>query len=283
MAERLQMPPLSNQENSARRLGALKARMDQLARQMNGEHAAGTRRGFQKLVEQRPEDYFLHQEYGVFLELNDDFAGAAAEWQHYRDLVPQDSLGYYQLGRMLNAQHRFAEAEASLRVATAIRPNRTDVWAELGGTLALQGKYAEALVCYSTALQQEPRNAQTLVGRGRVLARLGRHAEAMASYRAAIGLNPADGFSHHELGVELLATEQPGAGGNELAEAARLSPDNVSTRFDFGTWLMTQSRWDEAQREFEAVVHLEPANLPARQNLAWLQAGRPQRPSKKTQ
>ena len=278
MDERMQMPPLSGQANNVRRRGALEVRINELRTQMNADNVARTRQGFLKLFEQQPEDYFLHQEYAVFLELTGDAGGAATEWQRYRDLVPQDSLGYYEAGRMLNAQLRFAEAEASLRIATAVRPSRTDGWIELGNALAMQNKYPEALACYSTALKQDPRNPQLLLRRGKALARLNRHAEAMESYRAAIQLNPADGLSHHELGFELLATGELDAAGREFGEAARLNPDSVAARFDYGTWLMKQEHWDEAQQEFEAVVRLEPGNLQAQKNLAWLQAGRRRRP-----
>ena len=74
---------------------------------------------FLKLVEQRPEDYFVHQEFGVFLEVSGDPAGALAEWQRFRDMLPQDSLGHYQTGRLLITQQRYAEAEAALRKAVA--------------------------------------------------------------------------------------------------------------------------------------------------------------------
>lgn len=272
MVERMQMPPLSSQANNNRRRDALEARIVQLRAPMNIDTAARTRKAFLKLLEQRPEDYFLHDEFAVFLELVGDLAAAAAEWQKFRDLLPQDSLGYYQAGRLLITQQRYVEAEASLRIAAAIRPSRTDGWIELGNALALQQKYPEALACYSTALKQDPRNPQTLLRRGKVLAHLNRHPEAMASYRAAIQLNPADGLSHNELGLELVAAREPAAAGRELSDAARLNPDNVAVRFNYGTWLLNQSRWDEAQREFEVVLRLEPGNLRAQKNLASLQA-----------
>lgn len=40
---------------------------------------------------------------------------------------------------------------------------------------------------------------------------------------------------------------------------------------DYGLWLMKRRDWDAAQREFEAILRLEPGNPTARQNLAWLQ------------
>jgi tetratricopeptide (TPR) repeat protein len=272
MTERIQTPPLNSQPNNARRLAGLESRMAQVRAQMNADTAQTTRKAFLKLLEQRPEDYFLHQEFAVFLELSGDPAGAAAQWQHFRDLLPQDSLGHFQTGRLLIPQQRYAEAETALRRTLAIRPNRTDGWVELGNALALQKKYSEALASYSTALEREPQNGQTLLRRGKVLGYMNRHAEAMESYRAALQLNPADGLSHCELGLELLAAGEFDAAGKEFGEAARLNPDRAAARFNYGTWLMNKNHWEEAQREFEAVLRLEPGNVQAQQRLMALKA-----------
>jgi tetratricopeptide (TPR) repeat protein len=273
MDERMQTPPLSGQANNVQRRQELQARINELGRQMNAANAARTRQDFLRLLGQLPEDFFLCQEFAVFLELTGDVAGSAKEWRRYCGLVPQDSLGYSGAGRMLNALGRYAEAETSLRTATAIRPGQTDAWVEFGSALAGQKQYYEALACFSTALKQDPKNPQILIRQGKVLAALGRRVEAMASYRAAIELNPKDGLPHHELGVELVLAGQPGPAGNEFREAAQLSPDTVPARFDYGAWLMSQGRMDEAQQEFEAVLRLEPGNLAAQQRIVSLQAG----------
>jgi tetratricopeptide (TPR) repeat protein len=270
--ERMQLPPLSSQANNGPRRDALEARINQSRGQMNADNAAETRKGFLKLLALRPDDFLLHQNFAVFLELVGGAVDAGSEWQRYLELVPQDSLGYYQAGRLLIVQQRYTEAERLLRGALAIRPGRTDAWIELGNALALQQKYAEALVSYSTALKQDPQNSQSLLRRGKVLAHLNRHAEAMDSYRAAIQLNPADGLSHHELALELVAAGDPVAAGKEFAEAARLNPDSVAARFDYGTWLLKQNQRADAQREFEAVIRLEPGNARAQQALARLRS-----------
>ncbi|MFO1514766.1 MAG: tetratricopeptide repeat protein [Verrucomicrobiota bacterium] len=272
MIERIQTPPLSSQANNDQRREMLESRLKQLGTQMNRESAKQARELFQKQLSQRPEDYFLHQEFALFLELSGNLAGAAAEWQRFRDLLPQDCLGYYQTGRLLISQQRYAEAEASLRIAVAMRPSRTDGWIELGNALALQKKYPEALDCYSTALKQDPLNAQTLLRRGKVWSHLKRSAEAVESYRAAIKLNPKDGSLHYELALELIAMKELDAAGKEFGEAAQLNPGSVAARFAYGRWLLQQKRWDEAQREFEAVVRLEPGNVQAQNDLARLKA-----------
>jgi tetratricopeptide (TPR) repeat protein len=272
MLERLQTPPLSTQPNNDARRNLLESLSTQLRPQMNAENAATTRKLFSKMLEERPEDYFLEQEFAVFLELSGDAAGAEAAWRRYCELLPQDSLGHFQSGRLLIALQKYAEAETALRKSLAIRATRTDAWIELGSALALQKKYPEALAIYDTALKKEPQNGQTLLRRGKVLGYLNRHAEAMESYRAALQLNPADGLAHYELGLELLGAHDMAGAGKEFGEAARFTPDRVAARFNYGTWLMNERHWEEARREFEAVLRLEPGNVQAQRKLATLQA-----------
>jgi tetratricopeptide (TPR) repeat protein len=272
MIERMQMPPLSSQAVNGSRKDVLDTRINQLRAQMNPTNSSEARKIFQQQLQQRPEDYFLHENFAVFLEVAGDAQGATAEWERFRELMPQDSLGYYQEGRLLIVQQqRYAEAESLLRTSLSIRPSRTEAWIELGNSLALQKNYADALAAYSKALTQDPQNAQTLLRRGKVLANMNRHTDAIESYRTSLQLNPADGLTHFELGVELLSAGDTNASGKEFGEAARLTPDRVAARFNYGAWLLKQSNWDAAQREFEAVLRLEPGNIRAQKNVAALE------------
>ena len=272
MVERMQLPPLSSQANNLQRREALESRIKAELAQINHNEADQTRRTFEGLIAQRPDDFFLRENYAVFLELSGDLPAATAQWKCFRDLLPQDPLGYFEAGRLLIPQQRYPEAEMLLRRTLAIRPSRTDGWTELGNALALQQKYSEALDCFATALKQDSHDPQIYLKRGKVLARLNLHQEAMASYRAGLGLNPADGLTHHELALELVAAGQVGAAGPEFRTATQFSPDNVAIRFDYGTWLLRQQLWSEAQREFEAVLQLEPGNVRAQRQVLWLRA-----------
>jgi tetratricopeptide (TPR) repeat protein len=272
MVERMQIPPLSSQPNNEERRGALEARINSELARANHDQAVSTRKNFDQLLAQRPDDFFLRENYAVFLELSGDGPAATVQWERFRDLLPQDPLGYFEAGRLLIPQQNYAEAETLLRHTLAIRPGRTDGWIELGNALALQKKYTEALDCYDTALKQDSHDSQTLLRRGKVLAHLNRHEEAMASYRAGLALNPEDGLTHHELAMELVTSGQMDAAGSEFRQALQFSQDSVMVHFDYGTWLLREQLWPEAQREFEAVLRLDPGNLRAQKRLAWLQS-----------
>jgi len=272
MIGRMQQPPLSSQLGNSQRLEVLQERVNRLHAQMNNAAAARVRRDFIETLERAPEDFWLRENFALFLQSIGDLAGAVAEWRRIHDLLPQDYLAYFQLGRLLGGEGQWTEAEASLRQAVEMHPSLTEGWIELGNVLASQEKYEPALASYARARQQRPQDSQTIFRMGMALAKLNRHAEAAEDYRAAIRLNPANWELHFELGGELDSANQLDAARNEFGEAARLNPTNARTHFNFGVLLAKQNRFDEARREFEETIRLEPTYARAREYLAQMPA-----------
>lgn len=272
MVERMRLPPLSSQANNETRRQRLETRIKSALAPVSPVEVAHIRQDLEQLATQRPDDYFLCENFAVFLELTGDVPAATTQWLRFAKLLPQDPLGYFEAGRLQVRQQKYAEAESLLRRSLAIRPSRTDGWVELGNALALRQDYTAALQCFDTALQQNESDPQIYLRRGKVLARLNQPGTALASYRAAVALAPDNALIHHELGLELITAGQTNAAGPEFKVAAQLGPENVMFRYDYGIWLLQQQVWSDAQREFEAVLHLEPENSRARKNLEWLRA-----------
>jgi tetratricopeptide (TPR) repeat protein len=278
MIERLEQPPLSSQLDSAERLKTLEDSVNQLRPRMNAAAAAKAREDFMETLQITPDDYFLRENFALFLQSVGDLPGAIAQWRRVRDLIPQDCVMYFQLGRLLEMRRQWAEAESSLREAVTIRPSLTQGWIELGNVLASQGKFEPALASYSQARQQHPQDSQTIFRMGEVLAKLNRHTEAIENYRAAITLNPANWEIHYELGGELDSANQLDEAGNEFGEAARLNPNNSLTHFNYGVLLAKQGLLDEAQRELEETIRLDPTYTKAQEYLAQIHAMKNRRP-----
>jgi tetratricopeptide (TPR) repeat protein len=272
MIERLREPPLSAQLDNSARVNDLQARVKELQSRMNAAAVARVREDFLETLQIAPDDYFLRENFALFLQSVGDLPGAIAQWRLVHDLIPQDCVTYFQLGRLLGVQHQWAEAESLLREAVTIRPSLTQGWIELGNVLASQGKFEPALASYSQARRQQPQDFQTIFRIGMVLAKLNRHTEAIENYRAAIRLAPANWETHFELGGELDSANQLDEAKNEFGEAARLNPNNPQTHFNYGVLLAKQGLLDEARREFEETIRLEPAYTQAQEYLAQIQA-----------
>jgi tetratricopeptide (TPR) repeat protein len=272
MTGRLQEPPLSGQLNNATRVNKLETCITEMQLRMSARAATEAAKNFQAELQLAPDDYFLRENYAVFLQSTGDLPQATEQWRHIHELLPQDFLANFEIGRMLELQGQWPEAETNFRRAVQLRPMLTEGWVALGHVLAGQEKYEEALACYTTAHLQRPSDAQTLFRSGTVLAKLNRHAEAMDNYRAAIKLNPSDWEPHFELGGELDAAGQLDEARYEFGAAARLNPGNARAHFNCGVVLAKQNRLDEAQHEFEEAIRIEPAYTKAQEYLARVRA-----------
>src|SRR5208283_447651 len=124
----------------------------------------------QAALQNAPEDYFLRENFALFLQATGNVPQAAAEWQRVHDLLPYDSIAYFQLGWTLQLQGQWADAEASFRRAVELRPTMIEGWIALGNVLDNQGKYPEALACFASAHRRWPRNGVFVFCSGKVLA-----------------------------------------------------------------------------------------------------------------
>ncbi len=270
MAGRMQVPPFSTQPNNAARLARLTDRTKALRARMDAPAAAAARANFEAQLARAPDDFYLRENFGLFLQVTGDLPGAIACWRRVQAELPQDCLSDYQLGRLLGGSGQLAEAEVNLRAAVNIRPSLTDAWIELGNVLARQERYPEALACYAVARKQRPQDARTAFRAGKIHALQNDHAGAAAAYREAIQLDPGDWEPHYELAGELDAAGQVDAACEEFGAAARLNPQNARTHFNHGVLLAKQNRFDDAEREFETTLQLEPNYAKAQEYLAQL-------------
>jgi tetratricopeptide (TPR) repeat protein len=271
MIDRLKKPPLSDQLDNTTRMNKLEAQVKDFRSRMNATAAAQAEVDFKTAVQGAPDDYFLRENYAVYLQLTGNLLQATAQWRQILDLLPQDFLANFELGRMLELQSQWADSEASFRRAVELRPTLTDGWIELGNVMAYQGQFEGALASYATALKQLPQDGQIMFRSGKVLAKLNKHAEAMKKYRAAIKVNPSDWEPHFELGGELDSIGQIAEAGKEFGEAVRLNPENAQTHFNYGVLLAKQNQLDEAQHEFEETTRLAPTYARAQEYLAQIQ------------
>jgi tetratricopeptide (TPR) repeat protein len=278
VVERMQLPPLSSQLGNDMRMNHLQAGLTRLHSQMNLAAAATSKADFQAVLAEFPEDYCVHENYGLFLQSIGDLPAAAAQCHLVHDLIPQDGIADYQLGHLLGIEGQWAEAGFYLQAAVKTRPSLTAGWIELGNVLAAQDQFAGALASYATALKQVPQNWQAHFRTGKVLAKLSRHVEAMESYRAAIRFNPANWEPHFELGGELDAAGQWDAARTEFGEAVRLNPGDARAHLNLGVLLAKQNRFAEAQHEFEEAVRLEPTYTKAQAYLAQIRGLKPHGP-----
>jgi cytochrome c-type biogenesis protein CcmH/NrfG len=78
-------------------------------------------------------------------------------------------------------------------------------------------------------------------------------------------------LAYSNLGLAYAITGRFDAASRALAEAERLDPNNAETQARIGEVCLAGGQLEQARRRFLRALHLQPANVRARQGLAVLQ------------
>jgi tetratricopeptide (TPR) repeat protein len=281
--QRMDQPPLNAQFNNPQRRENLKSQETVWQAQLHQPDAnAQTRELLQAALAKSPNDQYLCQGMGNFLESIKDYSGAADAYRRSLALLPQDFYSLWRLGHVLALLGQFPEADKLLMQAAALRPYLPDAWFELASSQMLAGDYAVALPNFDRACELQPNDPKSQYHRcrcrGKLFAAQNRPADALAQYRQAIGFMPEHWEAHFELGGALNAANQLPEAAKEFGEAARLNPNYARTHFNYGVVLAKLNRFDDAQRELETTIRLDPGYQTAHDYLAQIQNLRRQYP-----
>jgi len=272
-----------------------------MANENTGNHE-GAERAFRRGLELNPDSPELHnalgwtlfqagrtpeavEEYRKALEANPDhvkshnnLALALVELgrlpqaaDHYRRSVELEAKAeiHSDLGFIFARLRRFAEARAEYEKALELDPRCSSALYNLGVDYARAGEYAVAEKYYRKALEIEGR-AETWNGLGRALVRLRRNDEAVEAYRGAVQADP-----DYASAVDNLADALARQGSYAEAEKwYRRSLDRRPTapRSNMlGAVLLRMGREEEAVKQFETTLEIDPGNAEALRNLKQLQ------------
>jgi tetratricopeptide (TPR) repeat protein len=263
MLRRLQQPPFTAQPGNNERIARLRQLEQAALARMNSATLAAARETFAAALAARPDDHFLHELHGNFLQVTRDLPGAVRAWQRAAELMPHDFLPRFQVGVLLARQGRHAEAEPAFRAALAIRPALVEGWVELARSQSAAGNWTNALAAFQRAAELRPRDANLRAAAARALLELNRTTEARAAAEQALRLQPENVEARLVLG-DALARE------NRWAEAAaayeaivRLQPNQIVARLNWGVALARQGRLEAAREQFEFVLQAEPGHAVA--------------------
>ncbi|MGO9337405.1 MAG: tetratricopeptide repeat protein [Terracidiphilus sp.] len=146
----------------------------------------------------------------------------------------------------------------------------------LAGALAGQEKYAEAAQVYEQELKLDPNNARSLTALGAALEGVGQFDQARERYRRAIALaSTTDSggcdarFDLARLGVRRAEYAEAETEFRALLASCR---EDAESRSGLGAALLGAGRTDEATREFQRALELDPGDFTALYNLGAMDA-----------
>ena len=275
---RLLEAPYTSQFNHAQQLKQLMSQLAEVKERLHPRGFMDARAAFDEAIHQRPQDYWLHQNYAEFLEAAGDLAAASAQWEIVRDLLPHHHVAYFQAGRLLSRQKKYDEGRNALEAALRLRPDLAEAYLELGQIHANQRKWVEALQQYDAAERCRPGDARVYLRRAEVLAAQTKRVEAIQCMRDAIKLRPSYWEARYLLGVELAVDGKLAEAQTQFEEVVRLRPDHALAHFNLGVALAKQNRTGEALVQFQETLQRDPEHKQARQYLEALESLAPKRP-----
>ncbi|MGH7838933.1 MAG: tetratricopeptide repeat protein, partial [Candidatus Binataceae bacterium] len=139
-----------------------------------------------------------------------------------------------------------------------LNADRPEAHINLGLLFAKEKKFDAAEAEYRTALQIDPAFAPAAVNLADLYRELGRDRDGEGVLTNAISRSPGDASLRHALGLLMVRRGQKQAAISQLAEAARLDPDNSRFAFAYAAALIDAGQANEARGLLEASVRRHP-------------------------
>jgi len=106
----------------------------------------------------------------------------------------------------------------------------------------------------NAVLASAPKAAADLYRSALESSKAGDHKKAVEQLKSAIALYPQFSLALNELGVQYLFLAQPDDAATVLAEAVKLSPDEVTPRLNYGIALLNQNKFPASEEQLRIVV-----------------------------
>jgi tetratricopeptide (TPR) repeat protein len=170
-----------------------------------------------------------------------------------------DDLGVAWLlgSALIRTGHKRDGLERVEKVAKA--GNSAEAYLLAGRTLLKMNEFERARDDSDAALRLNPRLPGALTLRGMVLPYLGDNAGAMAALRKAIEADPEDFDAQLNLGAVLLTERQLDTARQHLERALALQPESTLARYEMAKLERTEGKLEASVKDFEKVIHDEPA------------------------
>jgi tetratricopeptide (TPR) repeat protein len=176
------------------------------------------------------------------------------------------------MGQIQYRQGDRAGARASFERATALDRKALPALAGLLQIDASAKQFDRALQRVDKELKESPKDAGLLLIAARTYTAANNLSRAEELARQAIDANPSSFDGYNLLGQLYVRQKKLNEALQEYGTIAKQQPSNVAARTMVGMLLQVQNRQDDAKREFEEILAIDPRAAVAANNLAYLHA-----------
>jgi len=183
---------------------------------------------------------------------------ALAAFRKAAELDNGNPAAYAGIGQILEKQSKYDEAEAEYKQALALDPIFADALVGVTDVYLAQSRLGEAENFLKMAVADHPTNAVLHHQLGRVLMASKKSDEAIAHYEVAIRFAPDDIDAGVKLAGLYLKVGQQAEAEDVYRALIGSHPKDAHLRRALAEDLFNQKRYEEAESEFAATLHLKP-------------------------
>jgi len=209
----------------------------------------------------------------LYLGRNDEALSLSAQYTQLHPDSAEIGLAY---GQALAATGKYQQALAQYNSLLRTRPDFTQAHLHLGILQLAARDYAGARQHLEIAIAHDPAGAIGQTTFGDLLLRTGQPAEAVPHYEIALQSAPHDQHTRYVLANTLL---QLGELEKAVPHYERLvqenAPPRAEIRNELGITYAQLGRLDDARRQFEACLQIDPEHAGVRENLQHLRDSAP--------
>jgi tetratricopeptide (TPR) repeat protein len=193
-----------------------------------------------------------------------EYAAAVEQYERVVELDPYVASNHYNLGLVNHLLNRLQIAAASYLQALQLNPADMRSNMNLGLVYTALGKPEQAIAYAQKAMDLDPRSAEAAANLGVVLDARGEYAAAERAYRRAIELDSDRVETAINLAGNLVSQKRPKEAIAVYEQILRTtSNDSSLLRQRYGYALLQAERPDDAVRQFDLALKLNPQNYQA--------------------
>ncbi len=185
-------------------------------------------------------------------------------------MYPASNDARAQLAELDFEEHRYPEAEEGFR--TLLKANDGRGAAGLLRAEIAQGQFQSAVQFASEQVKRWPERADSRLALAETLVAAGNYTVAAAEFQVLIDRDPKSTILYLQMGEAKLRASDTGGALAAFQTARQLAASDARPVLDLALLYDRTGRSEEARKEYENVIQLQPENATALNNLAYLEA-----------
>ncbi len=224
----IQRPPFTTQAYHQKQVAQFEQTLRQLQDSLTSTALEAMNATYHQALQNRPQDWILHWQYGKFLQgAMQAIPAAMVQFETTQQIAPQFYMAPATLGAIYMEQNASAQATACFEKVLSIKPRAEFAYHNLGLLKQKQQRFTEAEHDFRKAIALSPTYQPSYISLGTLLAQQNRAQEAIKLCRQGLQYLPDSADLHSRLGLCLILVGNNAEAEKQLHQALRLDPNHV--------------------------------------------------------